>query len=150
MTIVKSISTIFLILMEKYIVYVSLWSNLDNSHQTIVRFLKLWKLSNQYPRNLIIKSWWKTVQFVCQFVNDRILIILVKFQRNFNRKKKWVSLMIVVKQRTKMPSFHRWDSYSIVEKIKENLINPFELDIELSRIKKKKCDLSRRFFRKNN
>lgn len=56
--------------------------------------------------------------------------------------------MIVVKQRTKMPSFHRWDSYSIVEKIKENLINPFELDIELSRIKKKKCDLSRRFFRK--
>lgn len=56
--------------------------------------------------------------------------------------------MIVVKQRTKMPSFHRWDSYSIVEKIKENLTNPFELHIELSRIKKKKCDLSRRFFRK--
>lgn len=51
------------------------------------------------------------------------------------------------KNENSMP-FHRWDSYSIVEKIKENLINPFELDIELSRIKKKKCDLSRRFFRK--
>lgn len=49
------------------------------------------------------------------------------------------------KNENSMP-FHRWDSYSIVEKIKENLINPFELDIELSRIKKKNVISREDFF----
>lgn len=49
------------------------------------------------------------------------------------------------KNENSMP-FHRWDSYSIVEKIKENLTNPFELDIELSRIKKKNVISREDFF----